>query len=413
MSPYLFPRPSDVDEMNNWASLGVHFQPAIPQSATKFAPAPILLPATFPPNVSASYTAIMTYRPGLRLMRIQPSLLPAGGLPSLSSVTSRRVATSQWAARRAASSSSPAAAARESPKPAPQAVITPLNARTPTPEPVDPDVPLSATLNPPASTRPPPLHVPERDPQSSLFSYLFSLGKAYTTFYKNGLKAILTNRRLLAEVDNTSAPPPALRGHATSVTQPTRAAALLRERTRHDLARLPAFGLLVLICGEFTPLVVLAFPKLTPLTCRIPKQIAKLRETARRRREASLRKLQYTDPKAWDKMAPGHVLRSLGLGLGVWDRVGVDPPFAKSRAERALRRVVEDDFRIRQGGGVKYLEDDEVVIACEDRAIHTSITPVADLRKQLHQWVAETTKKDQKGGEDIATRLLLSPKSEQ
>ena len=155
-------------------------------------------------------------------------------------------------------------------------------------------------------------------------------------------------------------------------------------------------GLLVLICGEFTPLVVLAFPKLTPLTCRIPKQIAKLRETARQRRESSLRKLQYTDPAAWDKMASGHVLRSLGLGMGVWDKIGVDPPFAKSRAERALKRVVEDDFRIRQGGGVRYLEEEEVIIACEDRAIHTSITPVADLRKQLHQWVSETTTKDQK-----------------
>jgi hypothetical protein len=335
-------------------------------------------------------------------MRIQPSLLPAAGSSCRSSVTSRRFATSPWAA----------AAARETPKPAPQAVVTPLSAQTPTPEPINPDVPLSTTLNPPASTRPPPLTVPQRDPQSALVSYLFSLGKAYMTFYKNGLKAILTNRRLLSEVDNTSAPPPALRGHATLATQPTRAAALLRERTRHDVTRLPAFGLLVLVCGEFTPLVVLAFPKLTPLTCRIPKQIAKLRENARRRREASLRRLQYTDPKAWDKMAPGHVLRSLGLGLGIWDRVGIDPPFAKSRAERALRRLVEDDFRIHQGGGVKYLEDEEVVIACEDRAIHTSITPVADLRKQLQQWVAETTKKDQKGGEDIAMKLLLSPKSE-
>ncbi|RYC54552.1 hypothetical protein CHU98_g11656, partial [Xylaria longipes] len=75
--------------------------------------------------------------------------------------------------------------------------------------------PISDPLNPPASTRPPPLDLPVRDPSANLFMHLFRLGKAYTTFYKTGLKAVFTNRRLLRDLPDT--PPPGLPTPATSV----------------------------------------------------------------------------------------------------------------------------------------------------------------------------------------------------
>ncbi|KAI0123628.1 hypothetical protein BJ170DRAFT_89735 [Xylariales sp. AK1849] len=292
-----------------------------------------------------------------------------------------------------------------------RAVKTPLDATTPKPEPINPDVANSSTLNPPPSTRPPPLTVPARDPDSSLFAYLLTLGKAYTTFYKDGLKAIFTNRRLLAEVSRTLNAPAHITGADTTVG-PTRAAVLLQERTRHDISRLPVFGLLVLVFGEFTPLVVLAFPKLTPYTCRIPKQIEKLRTNAQARQAASRRNLQYVtagDSSALDKVTPGHIVRSLGLGSSIWDKAGVDPPFANQRANQAVRRIFRDDVMIKDGGGVNALEPDEVVLACEDRAIDVRKEGVDALRARLGDWVRATTKAEGEDGEAIVRKLLIGP----
>ncbi|KAK8140074.1 hypothetical protein PG984_000140 [Apiospora sp. TS-2023a] len=298
----------------------------------------------------------------------------------------------------------------------------PLDAATAsTPEAMtfDPDVDITTTLNPPASTRPPPLDLPTREPDSSVFKYYFSLGKAYTNFYKTGLKAIFTNRKLLSELNHVFKGPPGLEKQPSSSSagaspiKPTRAAVLLRERTSHDLARLPVFGLLVVVFGEFTPLIVLIFPKLTPLTCRIPKQTEKLRSKAQERREASRRNLQHVnseDTQALENLAPGHIVRSLGLGLSLWDKMGVDPPFVKLRAMRAVQRIVADDFSIRDGGGVDGLVDDEVVMACEDRGIDVTAAgdqSIAELRKKLAEWIKETTAKDEAEGKVAVRRILM------
>ncbi|KAI0867128.1 hypothetical protein F4860DRAFT_19295 [Xylaria cubensis] len=285
------------------------------------------------------------------------------------------------------------------------------------PPPTSPE-PLSDPLNPPASTRPPPLDLPVRDPSSNLFTHLFRLGKAYMTFYKTGLKAVFTNRRLLRDLPDT--PPPGLPSPATSVrggasaatiagaaqapgsalsrsldksANPTRASLLLRARVRHDSARLPLFALIVLICGEFTPLIVLIFPRLTPYTCRIPTQAAVIRKSIEARRAASIRALSYVntaEPTAVAKVADGHICRSLGLGSPLWDRTGFDVPWAKTRAADVVRRIVQDDAMLKNGGGVRALVDDEVVLACEERGIDTLGKDVASLRSRLEAWVARS-----------------------
>ncbi|KAK7941398.1 uncharacterized protein PG986_013785 [Apiospora aurea] len=311
--------------------------------------------------------------------------------------THHQQATSlSWRRHASNTTAASAAATAKTSKAETEAVITPLDAATastPDAKTFDPDVDISTTLNPPASTRPPPLDLPTRDPQASAFKYYYSLGKAYMTFYKTGLKAIFTNRKLLSELNH-----------------PTRAAVLLRERTSHDLVRLPIFGVLVVVFGEFTPLIVLVFPTLTPLTCRIPKQTAKLREKLQRRREASRWNLRHVGPDdaaAREKIAPGHVARSLGLGLSLWDKMGVDPPFVKARADRAVRRLVADDFSIRDGGGVGRLVEEEVVMACEDRAMDVASQSPAELRKKLAEWIRETTAEDEAAGEAAVRRILM------
>lgn len=317
--------------------------------------------------------------------------------------------TSSRVYRRYASSSSAAAESRkENSTVGTEAVSTPLDATSTSTATVDPDVALSSTLNPPASTRPPPLNIPTRDPEASLFSYLFSVGKTYYAFYRAGLKAINTNRKLLNEVSNHLDAPASLKDSADTKVRPTRAAILLRERTRHDLSRLPVFGLILLVFGEFTPLVVLTFPKLTPYTCRIPKQIEKLRSNAQERREASIRNIRHaTETSALEKLAPGHIVRSLDLASSIWDKAGVDHPFASAKAARAINRIVADDVMIRDGGGVNALEPDEVVLACEDRAFDVKSADVETLRNKLTKWIETSTKAEGADSQAVVRRMLI------
>ena len=262
-------------------------------------------------------------------------------------------------------------------------------------------------------------------------TYHFHVGKAYMQFYKTGLKAIFTNRRLLGSV----APPPlGLSSSSAGDTWPTRAVALLRARTRHDLARLPVFAVLLLLCGEFTPLIVLVFPRLTPLTCRIPRQVEALRRGAVARREASFRalsvqrnRLRYVQEQKQmqkrdgheggkgkekeviveESLAAGHIARSLGLTSHWWDTAGLDGPFARSRADQAVAFLARDDAMIRAAGGVAGVEDEEVVLACEDRGMDVRGKEVGELRKRLEAWVRGSEGADEEDSKDRVRRLLL------
>lgn len=362
----------------------------------------------------------MNSQTGRRLLRVQLHTPPHATFVLHPRGTTTPYSSRQLASRpiscigrRYASSSSAAAVKEEKSHVAErQAVTTALDATLPRPVPLNPDIALSSTLNPPATTRPPPLHVPSREPDSSLFKYLFSVGKTYLAFYKAALKAINTNRKLLKEVSDNLDAPGHLKGSDTKVS-PTRAAILLRERTRHDLSRLPVFGLVLLVCGEFTPLVVLIFPKLTPYTCRIPKQIEKLRTKAQERREAARQNIGHvTDSAALEKLSPGHIARALGLGSSIWDRAGIDPPFSARKAAAAVRRIVKDDNMIRDGGGVDGLEPAEVVLACEDRAMDVRSADVETLRAKLSDWVEKSTKAEGADGEAIVRKMLIGLESE-
>ncbi|KAH6653222.1 hypothetical protein BKA67DRAFT_311877 [Truncatella angustata] len=334
-----------------------------------------------------------------RRIAIPQSSRQSNGRPHAVSPVSRRYASGQAAAAEAKQ--------EDEPKINTEAVTTPLDATTQVSTPLNPDVALSSTLNPPATTRPPLITIPKREPDSSLFSYLFSVGKTYLTFYKNGVKAINTNRKLLKEISQTLDGPPNLTGSDTKVT-PTRAAVLLRERTRHDIARLPIFGLVFLICGEFTPLLVLVFPKLTPLTCRIPKQVEKLRANAQERRAASLENMRHiTESAALEKASAGNIVRCLGLGSSIWDKVGIDPPFAAAKAQAAVSRILKDDIMIRDGGGVGALDPEEVVLACEDRGFDVRDGDVDKLRAKLQQWIQSSTKAEGADGEARIRKMIV------
>lgn len=295
---------------------------------------------------------------------------------------------------------------------------------------------LSPTAaNPPATTRPAPLNLPTREPNSSTFSFYFATGKAYLTFYKTGLKNIYLNTRLVwslnaaSGVPRAETPPPgdiATPTTTRAVGSTTRSTFLLRRRWRYDVRRLPLFALLLLVCGEFTPLVVMAMPKLVPYTCRIPRQVETLQRKAEERRAASLKKLDQIREKTEgegakaplsDAATAAHIARSLNLISPLWDRLGVpDATLAllstQRKVQRHLDHLKEDDALLVQAGGVDALEDEEVVLACVDRAIGTVGRSSEELRKELRSWLQYTAEQMDATAQHewLTERLLKGPK---
>ena len=127
--------------------------------------------------------------------------------------------------------------------------------------------PTSVALNPPSTTRPPPLSLPEKLPSLPSYKYYFRLGKGYGIFYKNGLKAIWTNYKLARALPNRI-----FSSNQAIVSQAVRDGGLSRadfqliRRTKRDIRKLPLFVLiwLVYVFSEFNfPLLsLLANPEI-------------------------------------------------------------------------------------------------------------------------------------------------------
>lgn len=158
------------------------------------------------------------------------------------------------------------------------------------------------------------------------------------------------------------------------------------------------FTFMLIICGELTPLVVLALGSaVVPYTCRVPKQFTKDRAQKAARKRAALIAhhvqstgsisypsdaqgkgkaeeldllAQYANPAWIDTASAEEVLRACAVfGLV---RTHTRPSALVSLVYRArLRRYAEylalDDGLIRRGGGVGAMEAVEVRMAVEER----------------------------------------------
>ncbi|KAG6002957.1 hypothetical protein E4U21_002485 [Claviceps maximensis] len=277
----------------------------------------------------------------------------------------------------------------------------------------------SPLLNPPASTRPPFLDVPSRSTSDSTFQYLFQLGKGYLRFYKDGLKAVLANRRLLKEkLEKTPSDdrPSIWKPHYVPKTF-SRADWVLLWRVRHDMLRLPLFGLMLLVIGEFTALVVIYVDGVVPYTCRIPKQLYSSLEKAEQRRRRAFDELETRfphgplSPRLGADVARKHVLRSLHLSGTMWDRLGFTPPGMWQVKGRLRMAFLEgDDTNLIEDGGPMGLESDELRIACAERGIDVLGRSETDLRSWLGDWLRLTAAEDiSERRRRMATLLLTRP----
>ncbi|KAJ9624042.1 hypothetical protein H2203_005490 [Taxawa tesnikishii (nom. ined.)] len=359
---------------------------------------------------------------------------------------------------------------------------------------------------------PPPLELPTRQPGQSKPVYWFKIGRSYAKFYWVGCKATWANHRrarvlkrtrqammdvnaragasgaVLAAFQDASAaeaavkrqekpvvlpegPEPPL-AHDAAVQKrlqlprslPTLCAQLVRlgkldraeyqilTRDKHDMGKLPLFGFLVLILGEYLPLFVPFMPGVVPRTCRIPKQVQSMREAGEKRRREAFRlgtqspTFEQLDKRRGDvqiilKDSPArasqeaekrtpvpdpmlsrtyvgallslltpaqtlHMSTALGTHRRLWDRIGLKPYGLMRRgvAKRLHYLAIDDTLLIRQGG-VERLTEQEVEIACEERGIDVVGKPTHVLKRELGAWL-DGVEKDEGAGRSVVEMLF-------
>lgn len=157
-------------------------------------------------------------------------------------------------------------------------------------------------INAPISTFPAIINIPDPLPTSAptpeKLKRLVTVGRAYLTFYKTGLKNVYHNyrtslplRRELGLPAYLPVSPPRSTKFDESLPTETPATKLGRgrlqlvRRSARDVQRMIPFTLILIICGEFTPLIVPIFGNaITPATCRVPGQVTKEREAGSKRK---------------------------------------------------------------------------------------------------------------------------------
>jgi hypothetical protein len=257
-------------------------------------------------------------------------------------------------------------------------------------------------VNGPPTTLPAPLELPTKAPGQSTSGYLLKLGKTYLSFYKTGVKHIYRNFKLSRTIQHkidhqySSSLPSAV--HANALT---RSDFQLLVRNWHDVKRVPIFALVFLICGEFTPLVVLFLPGAVPWTCRIPKQIDKDRRKLEERRRTSFRNLtsppSTLDVNSLNREQLLHISWSLGLSSSFWDYLGGRLPglptsILRRKVKNRMEYLQMDDKLIKGCGGVREMEPEEVRMALVERGVDVLGKRDSLLEADLGAWLKSKEK---------------------
>ncbi|VUC37469.1 unnamed protein product [Clonostachys rosea] len=277
--------------------------------------------------------------------------------------------------------------------------------------------PENAKLNPPAQCRPPPINIPIREAYEQAIKYYIALGKAYLYFFKDGFKNVLANRRLLADRLKSTPKedhPSIFKPHHVPRTF-SRADWVLFWRVRHDMIRLPAFGLLLLIAGEMSPFVILVLSGLVPLPCRPPMLTSRHLEKAEARRKIAFEQFEAKAPAGAltaglsKHAARNHVLRSLYLSGAPWEHLQFMPPgMWQAKGYWRLAFLEGDDKKLIEDGGITGLIKEELRIACMERGINVLGKSETDMKAALGDWLRLTADEDINERRKRMTVLLLT-----
>lgn len=251
-----------------------------------------------------------------------------------------------------------------------------------------------ANLNPPPFTYAPDLHIPARKGDQSFVGYLWNAGRAYIAFYKAGISNVRQTSKLAKTLRSKAAGKP-----ATEVL--TRAEWQLIRRSKRDMIRLPAFGLLVLLLGEWLPLVVLYITPLIPEPCRIPQQVQRVHHKLQQTRHNRLMEiakngiaLQARDPRTPGTTTRDSLFELLLLSARynchspIWDTLRLTPPkwLLRRNVRNTLEYIKTDDALIERDGGYAALEKREVERALVERGCDVLGKREDELRREIVEW---------------------------
>lgn len=302
---------------------------------------------------------------------------------------------------------------------------SPANEKRPSPSITRPSsssqtIQTTSDVNPPLSTLPTKLDIPapvasDATPIDQFKRYI-ALGRAYYTFYKSGLKNVYHNYKAsiplrrslgLPAYIPTSFPPatraavrsggdksPSFHSAIRSLGY-TRSHVQLVHRAAYDVRRMIPFTLILIICGEMTPFIVLALGNaVTPVTCRVPRQIEKERQKKMKRKSAAIAAHQaatqgsiapveagsneelailadrYADVSFANTASAEDILRAcavFGLAKSHTRSSFLVPVVYRPRLRQWAQYLELDDRLIKQGGGVKAMSAEEVRIAVAER----------------------------------------------
>lgn len=211
-------------------------------------------------------------------------------------------------------------------------------------------------------------------------------------------------------------------GDKDKALQKSRSTFQLLNRAAYDVRRMIPFSLILIVFGEFTPLLVLAFGNaVVPFTCRIPKQLAKYRMTRTGRKRAALSAHSIAVHGSVTPPGPGtpeemellarfaseefvrgasneEVLRACAV-FGLVKSHQKSTFLVNGLYRPRLRKFVEylalDDQLIRDCGGVSAMKRAEVRVAVEERGGFGLLSmdgPEAERteRRWLQQWLSRS-----------------------
>jgi len=292
----------------------------------------------------------------------------------------------------------------------------------------------SDRTNPPRSVFPPTLQLPERSHASGVFVYWFRVGRAYTNFYKEGIKAVWYNYRAASLLQKRMMDELGAKDRIDAATRGliTRSEWQLLARNSHDISKLPFFGVMVVVFGEWLALIVPFVPGIVPATCLIPKQAMDMRVKAEDRRRASFRqgiteplKEQFPDDRlvvagrlaeraVWpmadvtfvrsvlDQLRADqlhHLSSTLGLHSRFWDRVQLPPPtlLLRRALTKRLQYLTLDDKLFLKDGGARELNSVELEIACQERGLDTLGKKESVWQDNLGRWLKRQSEDEGRG----------------
>lgn len=271
------------------------------------------------------------------------------------------------------------------------------------------------------STRP--VALPVVDSSQSWFKRVTATGKGYVNLYKTGIKNVWKNQKECRElkkswnfknikelsqyvVDNAFAQDSSklIDGEARDLLKPapnhiTRAQYMLLLRTKRDILKLPFFAVIFAVFFETTPLLVLLFPRLTPVTCYTPSAIKNQTES----REKHIKKFKTletsgsSESKRYAARSVFELSRNELNALAIFtEKLWLPPLFY---TQKHLQMVINsylveircDNILLGRFGGVQQLDDYETAGACLARGISIENKAPAEQKKCLENWITSFT----------------------